>query len=230
MRIALIIAVGLLATLLTGGQASAADWIDFSDGDFARFAYLGAILVALLASVTALYRGRIGTAMGHLAIWFGIFAAILVGYSNRTELKTVSYRALGVLIPGIALPDAAPGSVAVTKSRDGHFHVRATIDGRTVRLIVDTGASSVVLSNADARALGILLKPSEYTVTTSTANGRATAAPVVLSRVSIGEITLTDVAALVAQPGSLETSLLGNSFLDRLKSFTVEGDRLVLRR
>ncbi len=228
MRIGLIIAISVLATLMSGGQASAADWIDLRDGDFARFAYLGVILVALLASVTALYRGRIGTAMGHLAIWLGLFAVILVGYSNRTELKTVSYRALGVLIPGIALPDA--GSVAVTKSRDGHFHVRATIDGRMVRLIVDTGASSVVLSNADARALGILLKPSEYTVTTSTANGRATAAPVVLSRISVGEITLTDVAALVAQPGSLETSLLGNSFLDRLKSFTVEGDRLVLRR
>jgi aspartyl protease family protein len=135
-----------------------------------------------------------------------------------------------MLVPGIPVPGPTPGSVLVAKSRDGHFHVRAKIDGHAIQLIVDTGASSVVLTDRDARAIGIRPREDEYTVATSTANGRASTAPVILSDLTIGSISQKNVPALVAQPGALDTSLLGNSFLERLHSFTFEGGKLMLKR
>jgi aspartyl protease family protein len=134
-----------------------------------------------------------------------------------------------MLVPGVPVPGPA-GSVMVARSRDGHFHVRATVDGRTVPMIVDTGASSVVLTNHDAGLLGIHPREDDYTVPTSTANGHAGTAPVIIASLAVGTIAQKNVPALVAQPGALDSSLLGNSFLERLKSYTFEGDKLVMKR
>ena len=69
-----------------------------------------------------------------------------------------------------------------------------------------------------------------YTANIDTANGRTRAAPVRLDRIAIGGLVERSVEALVAQPGQLKTSLLGMSFLNRLQSWEVRGDRLLLRR
>jgi aspartyl protease family protein len=96
-------------------------------------------------------------------------------------------------------------------------------------MVLDTGASSVVLTRDDAKAAGLPLEVLEYTVPIDTANGRARAAPVTLDRIAIGGLEERSVEALVAQPGQLKTSLLGMSFLNRLQSWEVSGDRLVLK-
>jgi aspartyl protease family protein len=96
-------------------------------------------------------------------------------------------------------------------------------------MVLDTGASSVVLTRDDAKAAGLPLEVLKYTVNIDTANGRAHAAPVTLDRIAIGGLVERSVEALVAQPGQLKMSLLGMSFLNRLQSWQVSGDRLVLQ-
>lgn len=96
-------------------------------------------------------------------------------------------------------------------------------------MVVDTGASSVVLTPDDAKVAGLPLALLNYTVSIETANGRARAAPVTLDRIALGELEERSVEALVVQPGQLRTSLLGMSFLNRLQSWQVSGDRLMMR-
>ena len=96
-------------------------------------------------------------------------------------------------------------------------------------MVLDTGASSVVLTRDDARAAGLPLEVLNYTVTIDTANGRTRAAQVTIDRISIGGLEERSIDALVTQPGQLKTSLLGMSFLNRLQSWEVSGDRLMLR-
>jgi aspartyl protease family protein len=96
-------------------------------------------------------------------------------------------------------------------------------------MVLDTGASAVVLTRDDAKAAGLPLEVLNYTVNIDTANGRARAAPVTLDRLAIGGLVERSVEALVAQPGQLKMSLLGMSFLNRLQSWQVSGDRLVLK-
>ena len=96
-------------------------------------------------------------------------------------------------------------------------------------MVLDTGASSIVLTHEAAKAAGLPLEVLAYSVNIDTANGRARAAPVTLDRVSIGGITERSVPALIAPSGQLRTNLLGMSFLNRLESWEVRGDKLVMR-
>ena len=94
---------------------------------------------------------------------------------------------------------------------------------------LDTGASAVVLTHDAARAAGLPLEMLNYSVQVDTANGRARAAAVTIDRLVVGDIVERSVPALIAQPGQLRTSLLGMSFLNRLESWEVRGDRLMMR-
>ncbi len=106
--------------------------------------------------------------------------------------------------------------------------VVARVNGARVTLLFDTGASVVVLTAADARRAGVDTGGLEFDVPVTTANGSALAAEVRLDQIAVGPIVMRNVAALVARPGALEESLLGMSFLERLKSYTVERERLIL--
>ena len=96
-------------------------------------------------------------------------------------------------------------------------------------MIVDTGASTIVLRPEDAKKVGIDVSKLSYTVPVLTANGRTTAARVRLEKVAIGPLERGDVDALVAEPKALTESLLGMSFLGRLRSYEFSGDFLSLR-
>ncbi|GAC1332765.1 MAG: hypothetical protein NVSMB26_12930 [Beijerinckiaceae bacterium] len=112
--------------------------------------------------------------------------------------------------------------------RDGHFHADVDIDGRHVPMLVDTGASYIALSARDADFLGVTPRPADFTLTMATANGLAKAAHVRLHAVHVDTLTLYDVDAIVAQPGAMNGSLLGMSFLRRLTRFEAQPDRLRL--
>jgi aspartyl protease family protein len=96
-------------------------------------------------------------------------------------------------------------------------------------MVLDTGASSVVLTQEAAKTAGLPLELLNYSVNVDTANGRSRAAPVTIDRLVVGDIVERAVPALIAQPGHLRTSLLGMSFLNRLESWEVRGDKLMLR-
>jgi aspartyl protease family protein len=120
-------------------------------------------------------------------------------------------------------------NVQVVRGNSGDFAVAVHINGARIPMVLDTGASSVVLTQDAARAAGLPIEVLTYTVNVDTANGRTRAAPVTLDRLAVGGLTERAVPALVAQPGQLKTSLLGMTFLNRLESWEVRGDKLRMR-
>ena len=128
---------------------------------------------------------------------------------------------------------AAPAPPPIARSADGHFWAEASASsdvGRaTIRFLVDTGASSVALTADDARKLGLKTEQLIYSRPVSTAQGETKAAPVMLSRLSVGGAELKEVKALVMKDGP-KTSLLGMSFLGRLSRIEATPEALVLRR
>ena len=115
------------------------------------------------------------------------------------------------------------------KLANGHFGARGAVDGATVDFIIDTGASSTVLTSDAAEAAGFDTAKLSFNVPISTANGNATAAVVIADTVSVGTISRKRVPVFVAARGQLEQSLLGMNFIGTLSSFEIRGDRMILR-
>ena len=141
---------------------------------------------------------------------------------------------LGLLAFSAALSFGAANvaNAAITElkaSTGGHFIVSASINGTSVTVLVDTGATTVALSYQDASDVGLRPGSLDYDVPVSTANGIAKAARVKIDRISIDGIEVEDVEGLVLPDGALSGTLLGMSFLSRLDSFKVEDGVLVLR-
>jgi aspartyl protease family protein len=116
---------------------------------------------------------------------------------------------------------ATSRQVMVEAERDGHFYVDAKINFRPVRLIVDTGASVGALRESDAATVGIRPRPGDYVHPVQTANGTTSAAEATLDSVSVDDIEVRNVRALVLPDDQLAISLLGASFLNGLERFEV---------
>ena len=127
-----------------------------------------------------------------------------------------------------AQSDATGDELIVRAGPNGHFMVDAVVDGVEIRFLVDTGASSVVLTAEDAERLGYRLDGLEYSDRYQTANGEILGAPVILPELRIGDLEIEDVRSSVIR-APLSTSLLGMTFLSRLESFEVRDEALILR-
>jgi aspartyl protease family protein len=195
--------------------------------DFSSLATKLVALVFIGALVLALFRQRFSHALESALIWVVVALLLLIGYAYRFELRDVGERVLAELIPGRAATRGR--TVEVARGPGGSFFVTVQVNGARVSMVLDTGASAVVLTQEAAKAAGLPLEVLTYSVNVDTANGRARAAPVTLDRVSVGGINERSVGALVAQPGQLRVNLLGMSFLNRLESWEVRGDRLLMR-
>lgn len=128
-------------------------------------------------------------------------------------------------------PSAASGfgSVALNADASGHYTAQVEIDGQTMPMLVDTGATIVALRHEDAMNLGIQAAPGDFTARMSTANGQILAARKRLREVRVENITVTDVDAVIMPPGALAHSLLGMSFLRKLASFEIASGQLILK-
>ncbi|HXE68148.1 MAG TPA: TIGR02281 family clan AA aspartic protease [Hyphomicrobiaceae bacterium] len=111
----------------------------------------------------------------------------------------------------------------------GHYRAQAEINGRPVEVLVDSGASLVVLSHEDAERAGLRPRAQDYTQRVSTANGVTRVAPMLLDRVSIGDISVHNVEAAIGEPGKLGQSLLGMTFLGRLQRVDMRAGVLFLQ-
>jgi aspartyl protease family protein len=120
-------------------------------------------------------------------------------------------------------------ATALKAGQNGHFIVKAEINGRNVKVLVDTGASAVALSYEDAKDIGLHPGNLDYNVPVSTANGVVKAAGVLLDKVEIDGVRVSDVQGLVMPEGVMRGSLLGMSFLSKLQSFKVEDGVLYLK-
>jgi aspartyl protease family protein len=119
-------------------------------------------------------------------------------------------------------------AVQIARGQSGEFALRAKINGVNAPMVIDTGATSVVLTYETARAAGLPLELLEYDVDVETAGGHTKAARLTLDRLAIGKLVERSVPALVVPHGQMKTNLLGMSFLDRLESWEVRADRLML--
>ena len=177
--------------------------------------------------VLVLFRENLSKALEATLFWAVIGLLLVVGYSYRFELRDVADRVIAELMPGHV---AGRGrNVQVVRGNGGDFAVAAHINGKKIPMVLDTGASSVVLTQEAAKAAGLPIEVLSYTVNVDTANGRTRAASVTLDRLAVGGLTERAVPALVAMPGQLKNNLLGMSFLNRLQSWEVRGDKLRMR-
>jgi aspartyl protease family protein len=119
-------------------------------------------------------------------------------------------------------------TVTIARDRRGHFQVEARVDGRRLDFMVDTGASVIALTAADAKRLGIFPAFNDYKARVRTANGTVKAAPVMLGSVDVGGLVVRDVQALVMPDNALSENLLGLAYLTKLKRFEYAGGKLVL--
>jgi aspartyl protease family protein len=197
-------------------------------GDAAAALYYAALIVFLGGSVVVLFRDRFSQALEALLFWTVISLVLVLGYTFRMELRDVADRVMSELIPG-RVATRSVNNVEISRGRAGDFQVAAQINGVRISMILDTGASAVVLTQEAAKAAGLPLEVLSYDVAVDTANGRTRAAAVTLDRITVGGIVERSVPALIAQPGQLRRSLLGMSFLNRLESWEVRGDKLVMR-
>lgn len=125
-------------------------------------------------------------------------------------------------------PGDSYGDVTLRATDSGHFETAAEINGRDVDVMVDTGATLVAMTFEDAERAGIYLKPTDFTNSVSTANGIAKVAPIEISSISIGDITVRNVRGAVAERGKLHRTLLGMTFLGRLSRVEMRKNALVL--
>jgi aspartyl protease family protein len=196
--------------------------------DFGLLAYHVALAVFVGGTVLVLFRERLSKAIEAVLFWTLFGFVLALGYTYRIEIHGVTDRVLGEILPGYAVSRGAR-TVEIVRGRNGDFQVAAQVNTARTAMVLDTGASTVVLTQDAAKAAGLPLEVLSYTVTIDTANGRTRAAAVTLDRLAVGDVVERQVPALVAPPGQLRVSLLGMSFLNRLESWEVRGDRLMMR-
>jgi len=218
-----VLAIALCVLLLRGNEVV---WSELAALDASSVETRIVALVLLAIVVLALFRQHFPNALQSAAVWALIALVLVLAYTYRFELRDVSDRVLAEIIPGRAVTRGH--TVEIARGTGGSFAVTTQVNGARIAMVLDTGASAVVLTQEAARTAGLPLEVLNYSVHVDTANGRAWAAPVTLDKVSIGGITERSVPALITQ-GGLRTNLLGMSFLNRLQSWEVRGDRLLLR-
>lgn len=208
-----------------------AEEVSLDAGDYASIIGLSALALLTGSSVLGMFRGRAGEAVQAILGWLGIVAVLAVVYTYRFEFEQVGRRVLANVVPGMASTGVTGSNeVTVPRGRGGMYAVAVSLNGaRGTTMLIDTGASTLVLTDRDARLAGLRPDQLSYVVPVQTANGQAMAAAATIERVSIGPIEVRNVRALVSRPEALTTSLLGHTVLDRLASYEVRDGRMVLR-
>jgi aspartyl protease family protein len=200
------------------GQVSGGDWT----GPAVNLGFAALVGASLLST-----RLKLGQAVRYLAIW-GVVAGVLgLGYVYRDDAVDAFYRVRSALIPAYAT-QTGPNTVVLTESEGGGYQVMGRVNGQPVTFVVDTGASDVVLSPADAQRLGIDPAGLRFNRHYETANGAGLGADWRAASLAIGPIRLSDAPVSINQ-APMSRSLLGMSFLRRLVSFEFKGDQLILR-
>jgi aspartyl protease family protein len=226
----------LLWSLLLGVAVSLAALIASNDDDainnllrhdMSAMLLKVAVVVFVGGLMLLVFRESLSRVIEGVLFWVVIGLLLAVAYAYRVELHEAGDRVLAELIPGRAATHGR--TVEIVRNKSGDFSVHTSINGAKVPMVLDTGASSVVLTQEAARAAGLPLDMLTYSISVETANGKTRAAPVTLDRLAVGGLTEREVPALVAPPGQLKNNLLGMTFLNRLESWEVRGDKLRMR-
>ncbi|MDA0782202.1 MAG: TIGR02281 family clan AA aspartic protease [Rickettsiales bacterium] len=184
------------------------------------------LLVLLASGLIFHFRNRLGMAVKYAGIWISVIMVMVLLYSYKHDFSDFKERLLSSLSPSTVINND-DGSISVKASQDGHFYINTEINGQSVRFMVDTGASDIVINKSTAEKIGIDLNRLQYINTYYTANGKVRGAPVRLESIKVGNYTINDIRASVNE-ADMNKSLLGMSFLNKLNGYEVKNDTLTL--
>ncbi|MBL4542721.1 MAG: TIGR02281 family clan AA aspartic protease [Rhodobacteraceae bacterium] len=188
---------------------------------FAQLIYL-----VLLGSVVTGYflvsnRRGLGRVVQQAALWGFIFVGAILVVGLWEDLRRTTIQS--------EYSVTNDGAVVVQRARDGHFHLTAEINGQPIALMVDTGASDLVLTRADAARVGIDPDRLAFRGIANTANGRVRTAFVALDEMQLGPFIDRGVPAAV-NDGQMPHSLMGMSYLSRFGRIEIVGNKMILSR
>ncbi|MGR3511792.1 MAG: TIGR02281 family clan AA aspartic protease [Paracoccaceae bacterium] len=187
--------------------------------DLPRLFYLVLLGAAVVGWFIAENRGNLGATARMAMVWGLIFVGIVAVYGLWDDIRSD-------VLPRQAVLEE-DRIIEVPRSNDRHFNLTLRLNGEPVRFVVDTGATDMVLSMADARRAGINPDDLAFSGTARTANGTVSTAYTRIDEVAIGSVTFENVRVAV-NGGEMSGSLLGMSFLDRFERVEISGNRLRL--
>jgi aspartyl protease family protein len=185
----------------------------------AQVLYLTIFGVLIAAGLWTRSRNNLNQTAQHVAIWVLIFIAAIAAFGLWGDLE----RHLGVQ------SDNGNKRIEIPISLNGHYNLRLRINDVSVDVVVDTGATDIVLSQADASRIGLDLGQLAFTGRASTANGIVETARVTLDKIEIANVIDRNVSAIVNK-GELFGSLLGMGYLQRWGRIEIENGVLSLTR
>ena len=215
---------------------AAAYGVLFASGFLSDLVPLAQLVIAGLICLVGVVASLLKSARHGVPPTVAPWIAALVGFA---VVSAWTYREEGRILALSLLerePVVATASVAslrqevmLMRAWDGHFRAVAEVNGAPVGLLIDTGASILLLRHDDARRIGFDETELNFNMPVTTANGRSFVAPVTFKSVVIGGIVVEDGKGAVAQPDELHTSLLGMSYIEKLHEAVFRADRLILR-
>lgn len=184
-----------------------------------RLTYLVLLLAAVGGWMIVEYRQRMGQALRTAAAWGLIFIGVAAGYGLWQDIRTDMMPAQQV---------TAENRIELPRAEDGHYYATLEINGTPVTFMADTGATNMVLSQDDARRIGIDPDTLMYLGQANTANGIVQTARVTLDKVEFGPFADAGFPASV-NDGEMEGSLLGMDYLGQFR-IEITGNRMILSR
>lgn len=188
--------------------------------DTPRLIYLLLLLLAVGGYAVAALRTRPGQALQQMMVWALIFLGVVAVAGLWPDIRAN-------LLPRQTVHE--DGQIEVPMAADGYYHLTAEVNGVALRFVVDTGATSIVLTQSDAARVGLDPDRLAYIGQAQTANGAVATAPVRLDTLSLGPFTDANVRAVVNR-GALDGSLMGMSYLTRFAKVEFDGTRMILHR
>lgn len=188
--------------------------------DTANLVYLSLLGGALAFSYVIAHKTNLGKTLQQAGIWVLIFMGAVAVMGMWPDIQTA-------LTPRQSV--TTDGDIVLPKARDGHYYMTLDVNGVPVGFVIDTGASQIVLSQEDAKRIGIKIEDLAYLGSASTANGMVRTASVRLDTVDLGSMRDENVRAVV-NDGEMAGSLLGMTYLGRFDSITIKNDELILTR
>lgn len=185
---------------------------------------LGALM--LVGSSLVARKLPLGETVRMALIWIAIFAAMFAVFSFRGEIISVWER-VKADISGTANQEMVGDKILIKRGDDGHFSLRADVNGEKVDFLIDSGATFTALNLTTANQSDVPTDVSSFPVMLGTANGDVLAKRGVIAKLKIGSYTLYDHKVVVSQSFG-DTNVLGMNFLDKLKSWKVEGNSMTL--
>jgi aspartyl protease family protein len=189
--------------------------------------YMLGLLALVSSSLIFVRYGNLKQTLRNVLIWVAAGGVLVIGFSYQHELENMGLRIRSNLAPDYPV-STGPHEMVLLEGEGGNYHVDGMVNGQQVRFLIDTGASDIVLSPADARRAGVELSNLSFDRVYETANGIGHGAIAEVGGLSVGDIHFTNVRVAI-NGAQMSSSLLGMAFLRRLKSYSFSGNTLVMQ-